>query len=418
MPALALAMAVVMLGAALVIDRLWLDMAYAELQRTAEAAALAAGHELASDDLLRENPNTQARLMKARLAAARIAAENRVAGDSLLINTDDDGDVRFGQLIEVTGQTVFQEDEVDPTSVVVNTQRTSRRKSAIWLAMQSLMGPKSSDVFASAEATLDNRIVGLRTVSDLPLPTLPIAIQSAVIPSENEPPKKSTKPSVSPSDQQKQDKPKDVRASEPNWMSDIEQRGGADHFGYDSSNGQVSQSSDGIPEITLRTATTEQNSRGNAHFVMLRGDLTNDDLKRQIREGWSARDLKDYSGELLLDRGPLAVAGLRGVNAASLNESLQAVAGQSRICLLYDRAESDTDSPVAQLRCVGFVAGRVMSVQEVSESECEIVFQPAVMTSRSAVVATELSGSTGSLSDEDIEKFPKNPYLYKLRLTH
>ncbi|MBC7819560.1 MAG: hypothetical protein IAG10_21975, partial [Planctomycetaceae bacterium] len=155
-PALALALLVVMLGAALVIDRLWLDMAYAELQRAAEASALAAGHELASDDLLREEPNTSARLMKARLAAARIAAENRVAGGSLLINTDDDGDVRFGQLVEVTGQTVFLEDEVDPTSVVVNAQRTSRRKSAIWLAMQSLMGPNSADVVASAEATLDN----------------------------------------------------------------------------------------------------------------------------------------------------------------------------------------------------------------------------------------------------------------------
>ena len=410
MPAIALALLVVMLGAALVIDRLWLDMAYAELQRTAEAAAWGAGHELASDDLLREDSNTPARLMKARLAAARIAAENHVAGEPLLIKTDDDGDVRFGQLIEVTGQTVFLEDEADPTTVVVNARRTSGRKSAIWLAMQTLLGPKSADVVASAEATLDNRVVGLRTVGDLPLPTLPVAIQLVATAQETESSKKSANASSNTSDQ-KPDNPKVARETlrKQNWTHDIEQRSGADHFGYDSSNGQVNQSSDGIPEITLRTATTGQNSQSNAHFVMLRDDLTNDDLKRQIHEGWSAHDLKDFSGELLLDRGSLAVVGLRGVNAASLNEALQAVAGQSRICLLYDHAESDENSPVAQLRCVGFVAGRVMSVQEVSETECEIVFQPAVMTSRSAVVASELSGSSRTLSEEDVEKFPKNP---------
>lgn len=386
MPALALGVAVVLLGATLVIDRLWLDLAYAELQRTAEAAALAAGRELASDDLLRETADPSARLMKARWAAARIGAENRVAGDSVRIHTDDD--VRFGQLVEVTGQTVFMDDQVAPTSVSVTARRTKGRQSAIWLALQTLWGPKSADVVANAEATLDNRVIGLRTVSDLPLPTLPVAIRWS-----------GTSPKTGPA----------------NWQSDIEQQRGDDRFAYDSATGHVSESADGISEITLRTASSDESSRGNAHFVMLRDDLTDDDLRRQIREGWSAHDLKESSNALLLDRGPLMMTGLRGVNAGTLNDSLRSVAGQSRICLLYDRAESEPNSPVARLHCVGFVAGRVMSVRDVSGSECEFVFQPAVMTSRSAIVASEVRGS---LSAAEAESVPRNRYLYKLRLTH
>ena len=75
MPAIAVALVAILGASALVLNRLWLDMAHTELRTAAESAALAAGRELANDDLLRKDFNPDAHAMKARLAAARIAAE-------------------------------------------------------------------------------------------------------------------------------------------------------------------------------------------------------------------------------------------------------------------------------------------------------------------------------------------------------
>ena len=90
MPAIVVALIVVLAGTALVLDRLWLDNSKTELRAVAESAALAAGRELASDALLQKEFNADAYLMKARLAAARIAAENRVAGDTVILKTERD----------------------------------------------------------------------------------------------------------------------------------------------------------------------------------------------------------------------------------------------------------------------------------------------------------------------------------------
>ena len=157
---------------------------------------------------------------------------------------------------------------------------------------------------------------------------------------------------------------------------------------------------------------------GNAFVVGLRADLTNDELRRQIVAGWSARDLESFGGELMLDQGPLTLTGLRGIDAGTVGESLRQMIGQPRVCLLYDQADMSSNSHVAQLRCMGFVAGRVMLVTELSGNVIEIVLQPTVMTSRSAVVASEVSGATDSPSADDDNDVACNRYLYKLRLTN
>jgi len=122
-----------------------------------------------------------------------------------------------------------------------------------------------------------------------------------------------------------------------------------------------------------------------------------------------------------LNNGTLALTGLRGVDAGTVGDSLRQVIGQPRICLLYDRADVGSNSEVAQLNCIGFVAGRVMSATEISENVVEFVLQPTVMTSRSAVVSSEVSGATGltshSLTNES-HNVTGNRYLYKLRLTN
>lgn len=427
MPVLAVALVAILSAAALVVDRLWLDTAHTELQTAAEAAALAAGRELANDDLLRESHNPQSRMMKVRLAAARIAAENFVIGDPLLLNTDDDGDVRVGKLLidETTGETVFAETDENPTTVVVSARRTNDRQWPVDLPFRTLAGPNSADVVAIAEASLDNHVIGLRSVDNLPIPTLPIAILADAVESArpNSQQSKSQKSRAKTNSTESNDGTTDEQADGmPTWKRDIEQRRGNDRFAFDSIDGTVTEESDGIPEIVLRTVSPKGKvPDGNAFVVALRTDLTTDDLRYQIAEGWSAHDLEPFDGELLLDHGSLALAGLRGVDAGAVGESLRRMIGQPRACLLYDQADVSSSSEVAQLRCIGFVAGRVMSATEISESVVEIVLQPTVMTSRSAVVASEISGTATSANPSTAFKsgdVARNRYLYKLRLTN
>ncbi len=432
MPTIAVALVAILSGAALVVDRLWLDIAHTELRTAAEAAALAAGRELANDDLLREKHHPQSRVMKARLAAARIAAENFAIGDPLLLNTDDDGDVRVGRLSidEITGESIFIETNENPTTVVVSARRTNDRQWPVDLPFRTLAGPNSADVVAIAEASLDNHVVGLRSVDNLPIPTLPIAILSdameSVRPVSQQSKKKRSNSHAKTSAESVSSEDKDERDdSLPTWKRDIEQRRGNDRFAFDPIDGTVSEEQDGIPEIVLRTVSPKSKTPdGNAFVVALRTDLTNDDLRYQIAEGWTAHDLEPFDGELMLNHGSLTLTGLRGVDAETVGESLRRMIGQPRACLLYDQADVSTDSQVAQLRCIGFVAGRVMAATEISENVVEIVLQPTVMTSRSAVVASEVSGENSSASSptntehKESDGHTGNRYLYKLRLTN
>lgn len=409
MPALALALIVALAGAALIIDRLHLDTAKSELRIAAEAAALAAARELANDDRLRPDFDPTALQMKSRFAAARIAAQNFVAGEPVTLNTDSESDVRFGHLMNdpATGEPLFVEaNDHETTSVAVAARCTEARQSAVPLPFRTFYASTDADVVAVAEASINFQVRGLRSVDRLPIPTLPLAILAR----PNSKPVLSHKHSTVSLKQS--DKAGAANAPQqptaPNWTRDIEQRRGADHFGYDASTGEVTNEADGIPEITLRTAAQSVNSKTNAFVITLTGDLTEEHLRRQITQGWSADDLEPLGGELLFDHGPLTLAGLRGVDGNVLAQSLRTVLGQSRVVFLYERVEGDSSSHVASLLVTKMVAGRVMFVREISECECEIVLQPAVLATRSAVAT----------SDETDSACEKNKYVANLRLTN
>lgn len=409
MPAFAVALVAVLGGAALVLDRLWLDTVHTELQTVAEAAALAAGQVLASDDLLRRDCDPHARLARARFAAARIALHNGVIGEPQQLDINPEGDVRFGKLVEdsVTGEPLLLETDSNPTTVAVSARRTREQDSAVPLPLRSLLGPDSADVVAVAEATLDNQIVGLRAIESLQLPTLPLGILYE---------ETADRASVDRSTRHGAKHKSPHEASQdrlPTWKRDIEEHRGLDRFSIDG-DGRVSEGSDGIPEIVLRTSCSSTKSdEANAFVLTPTSTLTQDDLRRHVRDGWSADDLPTQ-GELLFDQGPLTLAGLSDVDAATMAEALRNVIGQPRICVVYDRATTDRRSQVSEVRCIGLIAGRVMSARELSANSCEIVLQPTVMACRAAVLASEVSGEETS----SVCELPRNPYIYKLRLTH
>jgi len=133
--------------AALAIDVGMVYNARAELQRTADAAALAAAAELG--DYSEGDP-----LVNARSKAAELALLNPVTGSGVAI---DESDVVFGRAYvgTGTGKYVFEESAYYPNAVRVQVRRTSGSPSGpVETCMARLFGVDSVDVSAQATAVV------------------------------------------------------------------------------------------------------------------------------------------------------------------------------------------------------------------------------------------------------------------------
>ncbi|MFP6765498.1 MAG: hypothetical protein VB858_17855, partial [Planctomycetaceae bacterium] len=227
-PAAIMALVVVIAGVALVLDQLWLDAASVELQTAAESAALAAGGELATDDLLKLNFSRENILQRARQKATEIAATNQIAGRPVQLDDSIAGDIRFGRVVvqSSSGREVFVETDFQPTSVATRAEHSRSQNNPVALFLNGLTGKTGGDVTAIAEASLDNRLIGLQPLDGVPIPALPLAILKSDL---------------------------DGRNLE-TWDSAIVNRQGHDQFSYHEDTGEISSEPDGIPEIRLWSA--------------------------------------------------------------------------------------------------------------------------------------------------------------------
>ncbi len=395
-PIIALALLVVMGCMALVLDRLWLDAAVVELRTTAEASALAACRELATDDLLRESKDQDnndrdsnaviERINNARTAAAGIAGSNLVAGDPVTLDVTDDGDIHFGRLVfnADRGEIRFLQTNSNPTSVVVTTRRTRAGNNPVALLMRQISRQPVGDAAARAEATIDNRVIGLRALDSMPVPALPIALLR-----------------IDPAGKRKD-----------TWNAQIEQRLGHDNFRYDADSGEVEKGSDGLPEISLSISTKGGVLEAlNFQFIDLGTKLKEKGLVRQCQDGWSVDDLDSHDGELIPDADPIEVTSTGRINNATLT-ALRQNLGVPRIVALYDELNRVSGSGYSRIHITGFAAGRVMALHiNATDELCEIVFQPAVMTTRTAVIVGENTRFLRGGGNP-------NRYIYKLHLTY
>lgn len=380
-----------MCGLALIVDRLWLDAADLELTTAAESAALAAARELAGDDLLRPQADPADRFQAARDKAAWIAGQNLVAGQPVTINADPQGDVRLGRLVldEHERKVRFEESDENPTTAVVTAQRTRRTNNPVGLFVAGLTGIPMGDVSSRVEATIDNRIVGVRPLVGAPVPALPLAIWW----------KDPT--------QQRRD----------TWEQQIDGRRGADNFGHDAVTGEVTRGSDGIPEIVLRSQSRDGNADNSNLLVLDIGTrLQGGDVARQFASGWSADDLADLDGELRVSPTSPERFPASPKLTSHDRDALDNLIGEPRICLLYSDARPNGGSLLWQATCVRLVAIRVLAVRDGSNGSCELVAQPCVFATRTALLDQQTPYHTGLASDAATDH--ANPYIYKLQLTH
>ena len=413
-PAVAVALLVVMAGLALILDRLWLDAADLELTTAAEAAALVAAGELANDELLKPSADPEHRLNMARNSATWIASQNLVAGDPVQLDSSPEGDIRLGRLVlkEDENKVRFEETASNPATAVVTSLRTRRTSNPVGLFIAGVTGHASGDVATRVEASVDNRVVGLRPLAGVPIPALPIAIWL------NDP--SGQRPDT--------------------WRNQIEARKGQDEFGYDCLNHTVTSGADGIPEMTVRSQAGGSGLNFNAVVVDVGAGLSDKALAAQFAHGFTTEDLATSGGELsIFDNSPQNMPASGEVRHGD-RVAMESILGEPRICLLYSTVTPGVTGEITKATCVRMVAIRILSVKDLSDGSCEFVVQPCVIKTRTAIIdapypystdgvvpvspyltsssTPATAGATSAASGQTPITNSGHPYIYKLHLTH
>lgn len=414
-PVVAGVLLVSMLGMALILDRLWLEAARLELNTAAEASALAAARELASDLRLQEDVDPAELEDQAVQAALMTAVQNFAAGQAVLINEADVTFTTQGSETPTDELSLAAESQLPPDRVVVMAHRTRFRGNPVALFISELTGQPWGDAVGRGAARLDGQVSGVRPVAGAYVPAVPLAIW------ERDP----------------------AGERKDTWHAAIELRGGSDRYGFDPSSHRITDEPDGIPELTLTTQARRGTNRlSNVQLVDLGSNFEDVKLRRQFVRGWSAEDLAAWGGELRVPgtttTGTTTTAttgetSLRGLPILEANDQddLESLLGTPRIALLYSTATLTQDPRVYDVACVRLVAIRVLSVSPQSDGSCQIVVQPTVLATRSALCET----TADAVAQDDpleqvatVENQTPNPsqkhrpqrqtsYIYRLELT-
>jgi Flp pilus assembly protein TadG len=370
----------VLLGClALAVDWAYVNMAQVELQRSADAASLAAARSLVHDDQLRVVRRHDQSRRDALQAARAFAAMNTTAGrpTDLVVDLDagESPDVRIGRSDPVGGLgRSLDEASAESDSVHVTARRSGWRNNPLGLLLGSVLGVTSADVEARAQATLDDRIIGFAPVGSVAAPVVPLAIVADASGS----------------------------ACGDTWQHAIAGREGSDEFGFDDASGNIVAGGDGIPEIELVGPTDERD--GNVAVLDFGSRLNDRTVARQMRSGLTPSDLENLGGAIQLDsRGRLRTVAKFELDRELL-PGLNGLVGKCRVwCLCVASDERDRGGATA-VEVIGFVGARVMRVRSTSDGVA-VRIQPCMIVTRSAIAAP--AG----------RRVPRNPYIRKLSLT-
>ena len=349
---------------ALAIDVGMLCIAKAELQRSADAAALAATDELLCQMKARLERGGEAQdplhvLQTARMAvsetAAQFAGVNEVGRGSPQLernpNNQEHGDTVVGEWISTGGESTLRFSDPDRfNSVIVRVNRTARSNGEVSLFFGRFLGRDSAAASALAQAAFIQEFRGFRVPAgpgDPPptLPFLPFAVEQSA------------------------------------WQSALS-GAGADDYAWDRDAQKVVRGSDGIAEMSL--FPLETGAGGNFGTVDIGSNNSNTPtLRRQIVEGVTRDDLEFHGGELSLNaRGELHLSGDPGLKAGAIQPALQKIVGQTRIVPLYNSVSGSGNR--AQFTIVGFAGGRILDVK-LTGSTRYLRMQSAPMITRGGI---------------------------------
>jgi Flp pilus assembly protein TadG len=341
---------------AMAVDLGYLAVARSELQRTADAAAMAACWDLIDQGPLGTPVNLTAEIQTARQTAAAYAALNPVCNSAPVLSTSEsnspDGDVVIGQLVDpsVPGAPMVFSNPNLYNAVQVTVRRTSSSNGEVPLFFARVFGQQSKAVTATATAALLNNIGGFTAPSDgSNLEMLPFALD------------------------------------EETW-NNLLAGGGSDLWRYNEATGTVASGADGIREMNLYPQGT--GSPGNRGTVDI-GSSNNStaDIARQILYGVTASDLAYHGGTLRFDaQGFLYLNGDTGISAG-VKDELTAIIGKPRILPVFRSVTNPGNNATYQI--VTFVGVRILEVKLTgSMSSKRVTIQPARVITHGAIPAT------------------------------
>lgn len=334
---------------AFAIDTGYLFVAKTELQRSADAAALAAGWELLDDSVVFGNESPAQTDARARQTAAQYASFNRILTKEAALA---DNDVTVGYLSNPwnAGESINPNGS-GYNAVRVRIQRTSAQNGAVPMLFGRVLGRDHTALEADATAVLMNNFGGFRlSAGDGNLDLLPFAL--------------------------------DVET----WTA-LMNGVGDDDWTWDPECKEVHSGGDGVLEVNLYPQTT--GSPGNRGTVDIGGSNNSTaDISRQILEGVSPSDMAHHGGKLEFDaNGELELNGDTGISAG-VKDELDAIKGQPRIIPIFSQVQGPGNN--AQYTIVQFVGVRIMDVKLTGKmSGKRVIIQPAKVVVRGGIPRTD-----------------------------
>jgi hypothetical protein len=339
----AVIMVIVVAMVAFALDIGRLCVARTELQRAADAAALAACWDLISEDALRGDTSMSSAITRARLTARDYARHNSVCteGPSIDLNRSNlsEGDVVLGYVPDLRNPAA--EMRYDRPSrynaVAVRVQRASQQNGMVPLFFGRFLGITHASLEAEATAALLRDIGGLKTPpSRDKIPLLPFALDLET------------------------------------WLA-WEAGQAEDNWRWEPRRDDVVAGSDDIGELNLYPQDTgSAANRGTVNIGI--GANSTSHVSGQILEGVSKNDMDYHGGRLEFDaNGELFLTGDPGISAGFKDELTQ-ITGQRRIVPVFREVNASGDNAVYTI--VRFVGVRVMDV-DLTGSNRHLTVQPA-----------------------------------------
>ncbi|HJN11498.1 MAG TPA: Tad domain-containing protein [Pirellulaceae bacterium] len=341
--------------AAFAIDIGYLLLAKSELQRSADAAALAAVWELVDQNELTNASSISVLEANVRSTASQFGSLNAVLRQNPAVPH---ADIIVGHLTDFTDPTLaIDTSGVNfPNVVQVKVSRTASTNGTVPFFLADVLGIDAAAAEATSTAAILTSFNGFRAPSDGGnLGILPFAL-------DNE-----------------------------SWNAMLSGNG-TDVWKWNATTSQVEAGSDGILELNLYPQGT--GSPGNRGTVDI-GSNNNStaDIARQILDGVTPADLAYHGGSLEFDsNGEISLNGDTGISAG-IKDELLSIKGEPRIIPVYTQLTGNGNN--AQYTIVKFVGIRICDVKLTgSMSSKRVIVQPAQMVAEGGIPSTGTTTSS------------------------
>jgi Flp pilus assembly protein TadG len=355
----AVSMVTLLAFAALTVDLGLMYGTRSDLQRTADAAAMAGAIRLMDQDRLKGGTDLTDVIDASRLSVSTFAALNPIYRTTPTVLS---ADIQAGYLSDPYNPY----ESLDTTTpgrfnaIQVVTRKDGSCNGPLDLLFAWIMGHQSTNVTATATAAFMDGVVGFRVDDGDPnAGLLPLALRNT------------------------------------SWLNLLNGTAtSGDNYTYDPETGTVSPGPDGIPELNLYPGSgAGQLPPGNFGTVDI-GSSGNStaDLVRQILYGVNAADLAHHGGELRLgDDGTLLLNGDTGLSAG-IKDELEAIKGKARTIPIFSTVAGPGNN--AMFTVVGFAGIRIMNVKLTgSMSSKNVIIQPAITVDETALVEASTGAS-------------------------